>query len=369
VFMTLPSLIKQAGYTLLELSIVLAILGLLVAGGLTLYQNRSEAIRVEETRDRLMVIDQALKDFFARNEFLPCPADGRLSDNAASFGVSNNLLSYNPLTRECAPPQGGGNLRGMVPVRTLGLDDTVAYDGWGRRFSYQLSSGMGDPEHFRDEENTTGDIQVFNPEGLRMTHPNYRAAYVVLSHGANGFYAWRRGGAANYITPAAPADAGVEIYNEDGTDLEFMLGEIARDFDDIGLYRTKMEVYQPRRYARRIELRNTSCTTARTLVNQNNAQVTAALADYATATSAARADTLVRIARLADELCRYGYRLTEPKCAPNMLWLAPDGYQSNAVMIDTRSHADCWCPGDETDGRQISLQMDYRDTDFGQCEK
>jgi hypothetical protein len=267
----------------------------------------------------------------------------------------------------------------------------------GRRISYQLSQGMGDAEQFRDEENTFGEIHIFNPEGLRMTHPNYRAAYVLVSHGANGFYAWPRasaGPSANYLTPAAPGDAGVEIYNQNGSDFEYMLGNLARDFDDIGLYRTKMEIYQPRRYARRIAFRTNTCNTARALLDAqfenpsgvNPCSGTAPDAGvlaiqptnpqvgflYYWCAEPANAAVLLNVARTVDELCRFGAQEATPDCAPNLLWQDENGYQNSVTTVpnvnDARTYPDCWCPGNQNNPpAPIRLMMDFDVHNIGQC--
>lgn len=359
---------RTQGYTLMELALVLAILGVILAGGLALYQQRSEAIKKEKTQQKLAIIDQALKDFFASNRFLPCPANANTVEAGGGFGVA---VAYNPATHLCPNPQADPNdAKGMVPVRTLGLADDLAYDGWGRRFTYQLSSWMGTELDFEDEENAKGAIDVYNPQGIRLTHAEYKAAYVLISHGSNGFYSWSKAGA--YIPGTAAINASIENYNASGADMAFMIGDFARDFDDVGLYRTKAEVYlQPRR-VHRLEFRNDVCATARTLVS-GTSSINAAIASYSGA-YAAHAAALLRAAQVADELCRYGYiNLGNELCVPNLLWMDENGYQNNGVEADKRLFTDCWCPGDDDDEAAILGGGITRNTDFythlyGQCE-
>ena len=118
----------QAAYTLIELSVVVAVVGVLIAGGIDLFGKKSEAIRYKTTVERLEKIEAALQSFVLRNEYLPCPATGEArQESGTTFGVSVSYDNTNTDACDDAP----NDSRGVAPVRTLGLPDEVMFDGWG----------------------------------------------------------------------------------------------------------------------------------------------------------------------------------------------------------------------------------------------
>ncbi|HUW25479.1 MAG TPA: prepilin-type N-terminal cleavage/methylation domain-containing protein [Gallionella sp.] len=64
----------QPGFTLVEMAIVLAIVGLLLGGLIPTLSAQMESQRINETRKQLDEIQQALMGFAIINGRLPCPA-------------------------------------------------------------------------------------------------------------------------------------------------------------------------------------------------------------------------------------------------------------------------------------------------------
>ena len=150
------------GFSLIEMTITLAILGILVTGSvkfIDLYKHRdAEAI----TNRRLEVIKDALMIYRANNYgSLPCPADltaplqsdefgfeGSAQTNLIFHCVGGNVTNLNVANSSIwdgndgnIPSGGGANVldrryHGTVPVRTLNLPPEYAFDGWGNRISY-----------------------------------------------------------------------------------------------------------------------------------------------------------------------------------------------------------------------------------------
>lgn len=117
---------RNRGFTLVELSVVLVILTLLAGSLLGLSTSIMNVQRGETTRSKLKAIDAALVSFVAINRRLPCPADGTSSTGAEVFGTQNN-----PCVDQA---------RGVVPWSVLGLSASDIEDGWGTRITYRLDA-------------------------------------------------------------------------------------------------------------------------------------------------------------------------------------------------------------------------------------
>jgi len=113
-------LARAAGFTLIEMAMVLVIMGLLLGGGLSVLRTQIEQQRIRETQKILDDAKEALLGFAAINGRLPCPA------TAASAGVEAYTGAVG--ASACTSPFGG-----FLPVATLGLPggvNGVLLDGW-----------------------------------------------------------------------------------------------------------------------------------------------------------------------------------------------------------------------------------------------
>src|SRR5690606_6228451 len=112
-------------YSLIELSLVIAILGVILASGMNVVGRKQSADRLRTTQERMERIVDAIQEFADINRFIPCPASPSAVAGGATYGVSSTYTSPN-----CATSNGS------VPVRALNLSDDYMYDGWDRRFTY-----------------------------------------------------------------------------------------------------------------------------------------------------------------------------------------------------------------------------------------
>lgn len=348
---------RNSGYTLIELSLVMAIVGVLIAGGLAVYMDKSESLKHRQTLTTMRSIDTALKDFYSINGFLPCPANGAEEDGAALFGVAVN---YNTTNRTCTTPvntaPGGmtAELRGVVPVRTIGLPDAAAYDGWGRKISYVVSPGLGSRADFLNDQNK-GVVQIANSNGIRISNSEFGAAYAVFSHGKNGVFAYLNTG--EYYNPGT--DVGIEAQNASVADNSLIMGELSDDFDDILLYRTKAEIYLVRRLVRPLEIQKVTCTNARTIIDYG-------LSNFLSSTYGAYADhanKIFQVATAIDRLCQRGgpENSGSRNCIANLRWL-------DESTTPPRTHEDCYCPVDLEVSAAESLNTNYNTENFGGCQ-
>lgn len=126
----LPRQNDAAGFTLVEMAVVLLIVGLLLGGLLPTLSSRVEQQRTVEVRKQLDDIEQALIGYALVNGRLPCPASPS-SNGTESFAGGGNAINGN-----CS-----NSNNGYAPAATLGLvtADGYAVDPWGNRIRYALT--------------------------------------------------------------------------------------------------------------------------------------------------------------------------------------------------------------------------------------
>ena len=118
------------GFTLLEMSIVLAIIGVIMASGMTVFSAALQKSQLQETQTKLKAIQQALLNFRIANNRIPCPADVTIDPTGANFGIEASTAGdcYTTGTIKAnflgAASGGGGNTATFVKT------DTTAQGSW-----------------------------------------------------------------------------------------------------------------------------------------------------------------------------------------------------------------------------------------------
>jgi prepilin-type N-terminal cleavage/methylation domain-containing protein len=224
---------SQGGFTLLELTIVLAIVGLLAVGALKAASALRENAGISETSKRLDTLIMALQTFLMKNNRLPCPAD---PDIDTKFG--DELCPSTPLS--------GVILRGVIPGRSLGLSSRLL-DAWDRQFTYVVIS-----EATRDNSFTSQrwppTFKLSRPidDQLRQLNQGNEGIVVIISHGANGSGAYLTDG--RQIDPQGEEAGRFEKKNIDA-DSDFVQAPYSTNernpFDDKVLVLTEDQIVQP----------------------------------------------------------------------------------------------------------------------------
>lgn len=222
---------SKEGFSLVELAVVLTIISVIVAGGLSLTTARVQQVKLEYVADEMERIDDAIAVYLYNNNALPCPAQITLQRGDANYGRSATDCS------DATPPTGlfraevtGGSgtyVRiGGIPFYDLNLPDKYMADSYNARYYYVVSEDL----ITSTDVGSTGVIQIDDESGTITTE----AAWAIISVGAtrNGGYG-AKSGAALDACDAAALD-GENCDNTDGVlmDALYNNGDVAASFFD-----------------------------------------------------------------------------------------------------------------------------------------
>lgn len=262
VLATVGGRIKQKGFSLIELALVLLIVGILSVGGVGLLSGLTKRKQYSDTRTSLELVNVALVNFVSRAGRLPCPADGSTSAGTEVRTAAGACTAQ---------------LTGVVPWLTLGVSEADILDGWSSRITYRVAPELalddamnlsacdpagtaaasgGQPSqscrsNCNKANNCTPDsavligkgLTVRNAAGVVQANPvaSTGAGFVLISHGEN-----RHGGYSNNILQAGSPSAGAsELVNANNQPLaasyvsdEFNANTAPVYFDDLVFYRS-----------------------------------------------------------------------------------------------------------------------------------
>lgn len=249
----------------MEMAIVLAIVGMVAGGVLSIGSAKHEGAKFDLTKSRLDAIEAAIKRHAYAGGFLPCPADPTALPSSASYGAAADCGSAAPAG--ITSVGGGANevWIGTIPIRALNLPDSAMYDGWQNRFTYAVVNDLAaNPTSFSDytASSTTGVIQMLDFTGTQVTDATTDTvvAYAIISHGKDKKGAITRAGTLPVACDAAANDGencdGDAIFRD--SRVMDSRASVANYYDDIIRWKTKHFMQPPKGDA---NLYNSTCVT------------------------------------------------------------------------------------------------------------
>jgi prepilin-type N-terminal cleavage/methylation domain-containing protein len=262
---TSPSCLVK-GFSLIELSIVLAVFAVVAVGIFSKREVGQEHVQVTSVGDTLDQVEQALAVYIKHYGYVPCPASRIESTDSAAYGVSVNCDA----TTASSAPAGTDNIGtntdeyqlriGAIPTRTLGLPDNYALDAWGNRLTYAIIRTLGIDKATYDAytpTQTTNYFQVVNKTGTILFGNNSSELlnYVVISHGPDGKGAYSKSGmqtvaCSETIAGHSNTEQAHDTKNCNGTK-QFVLDAVNQTttgtdyFNDFGKWGKKQQVAFP----------------------------------------------------------------------------------------------------------------------------
>lgn len=245
---------KQNGFTLVELSIVLIIMGLLLSAIIGVSNAQIQQARISATKQKEELIRLSIINYITRNNRLPCPAVPTIAQGAVGYGVE--AANAGTCTGTAV---NGAVSTGIVPWTSLGVSDENATDGYYNRFTYQVTLTATNT-NAQTIAGLKGAISIHSatpavlglPAAGNQTNDctpvggNYNpcsAVAVIISHGANGTGSYSRDGAQRALP------AGADEKENTNNDSRFLIKDYSDNatnpFDDILLPLSTSDLITP----------------------------------------------------------------------------------------------------------------------------
>ncbi len=231
----------RKAFTLIELSIILAVVSIILVAMVSIYSSKEKNIKSQQSSDNIKVVYQALQKYLAENRALPCPASLKsIKSSSSDYGVAvsaENCVGVGVYQSNSVSTL----VYGMVPTATLGLDNKFAEDAYGNKLVYVTDYRLTSASTFGTSIKNSALISISG--GVSVSN----AIFVVMSRGTNSSGAFPANSSTMLIsttnseqsnditnlvdnTPPTPSTA-----NFTGS---FTQSNSSSDFDDVVFYKT-----------------------------------------------------------------------------------------------------------------------------------
>jgi prepilin-type N-terminal cleavage/methylation domain-containing protein len=210
---------NQSGFSLIEVSIALIVIGLLIVPLIVVYNQYIMARQVTMTKSAVSIVNSALVKYVAKYGHYPFPSDPGVAEGTPGFGLpvadvgitvawpactatattvcQTNINAYNPILTNPACPNlavDRGVLIGAVPFAALGIPYRATLDGYGGRLTYAVTRTLAYQSQYNE---VCGALEVLNSAGISIyavPATTQRSHFIVVSHGQDRAGAFGLGG-------------------------------------------------------------------------------------------------------------------------------------------------------------------------------
>lgn len=172
-------MINNKGFSLLELSIVLVILGFMTTASLTITKGILNQGKQKITKDRMYRIENAINSFLIKNGRLPCPAGIKkkyTTNSEIKESVSTDEMGC--IVNDTSGIKLNANVYiGTIPADDLEIQKNEIADGWFNKYTYIVVKDFVKKDNYL--QSPTKDKLI-----------NNKFVYAIISAGRNQYYSY-----------------------------------------------------------------------------------------------------------------------------------------------------------------------------------
>ncbi|HPD83641.1 MAG: type II secretion system protein [Alphaproteobacteria bacterium] len=229
----------QNGFTLVEISISIVILGMMLATAAPLYKKYQQNKKIERSELSLLLASNAVGGFKSIYGRYPCPAPSNAVPGSANYGYEDCTATPPGIRTAVSvrtPALANPNiLIGTLPFRTLNLQESDIYDGYKNRLTYAVTQSQTVDTTY---DSALGGISLVDRNSGSIITPSDSGHFVIISNGENDEGAFSYDG----IRKGACANALAKDNENCNDDAVFRVSQIEQDFDDRAVYSTSIDV-------------------------------------------------------------------------------------------------------------------------------
>ena len=254
---------KKRGYTLVELSIVILVISLLMAGVFSMATGSINSSKVALTNQKMKEIYKSMGTYLMINKRLPCPASlARSKIDDVDYGKEERDDANGNCGTSGVYASSGSGLSnfiiGAVPIKSLNLASEFAEDGYENKLNYVIDKRF--TKNFipptsgalNDSFGTVGTgIELMSAKENQVAGSallSDKVMFLLISHGPNGY------GSFSSATDQQNADVGndvdelenqIKLSSTPNFDNNFIVNSYKSDiFDDVVMYKTRSNFIQ-----------------------------------------------------------------------------------------------------------------------------
>lgn len=182
---------KEEGFSLVTMALLIMVIGLFLGAGIRLHVVRTAYENEAVSKRKIEDVELRLRRFVVENGRYPCPAPLDAALDSDTFGIEASTdctAGALPGTFRATGRDGRLVRTGAVPVRTLGLADSMGIDAYRQRIIYAVTEEYAGPDAQINADR--GAIRIVDTNDNSATAMPGNIVYIVYSMGGdnNGAY-------------------------------------------------------------------------------------------------------------------------------------------------------------------------------------